>query len=72
MANTSRISWIVVAKAFHGNSYDGHVLKKALEQVSGIAQVLEYEFIDRGIEIINIQTDTIQVYVEKKLERTKF
>ena len=32
MVTTSKSNWVVGIKAFHGNPYDGHTLKEAIEQ----------------------------------------
>lgn len=48
-AVTAKKCWIVGAKAFPGNPYDGHTLKKSLEQVSYITgQNAEHAYVDLG------------------------
>jgi transposase, IS5 family len=48
VAATSRGGWFVGAKAIHGNPYDGHTLKDALQQIERIARRPEHAFVDRG------------------------
>ena len=48
VAATSRGGWFVGAKALHGNPYDGHTLKAALQQVERIARSPEHVFVDMG------------------------
>jgi IS5 family transposase len=48
VATTSRGGWFVGALAFHGNPYDGHTLKNALEQVNKLTRNPEHVFVDRG------------------------
>jgi len=49
IAATSKGGWLVGAKAFAGNPYDGHTLTRALEQVSKISpRSVSHVFVDLG------------------------
>jgi len=49
LAATSRGGWLLAAKAYHGNPYDGHTLKTTLEQLAGLAgSEPEHVFVDMG------------------------
>jgi IS5 family transposase len=48
IATTSRGGWLVGARAVHGNPYDGHTLKDALDQIERMAQRPEHVFVDMG------------------------
>lgn len=49
MATTSKNCWVVGADAVHGNPFDGHTLKKQIEQVERIVgQRPEEVFVDQG------------------------
>ncbi len=46
---TSRGGWVVAAKAFHGNPYDGHTLAMTMDQLTRVTGRLpEYAFVDLG------------------------
>ncbi len=65
IAATSRGGWIVGAKAFHGNPYDGHTLSKTIEQVARITKLPDHAFTDMGYRKHNYQ-GPVQVHVDKK------
>ena len=49
LATTARTNWIVGAKAFHQNPYDGHTLQDSLEQVSFlVGDEPEHAYVDLG------------------------
>ena len=48
VAATSRGGWFVGSQAIHGNPYDGHTLKDALDQIERIARRPEHAFVDMG------------------------
>lgn len=49
IVTTAKTNWIVGAKAFHGNPYDGHTLAEALEQTEKITNIeLEQATMDMG------------------------
>ena len=52
---TSRGGWVVAAKAFHGNPYDGHTLAMTMDQLTRVTGRLPdpkspswYAFVDLG------------------------
>jgi IS5 family transposase len=65
VAATSKGGWFVGAKAIHGNPYDGHTLKDALEQVERIAQCPELAFVDMGYRG-HRYTGEVEVHVDKR------
>ncbi len=65
VAATSRGGWIVGAKAFHGNPYDGHTLSKTIEQVERLAKLPEHAFTDMGYRKHDYE-GLVQVHVDKK------
>lgn len=55
---SSRSNWILGAMAFHGNPYDGHTLKEALEQAEAIAGIApEKAICDLGYRGHNYEGD---------------
>ena len=65
LAATSRGGWFVGAKAFHGNPYDGHTLKDALDQVGRVAHTPQHAFVDMGYRGHDYE-GTVQVHVDKR------
>ena len=65
VAATSRGGWIVGAKAFHGNPYDGHTLSKTIEQVGRLAKLPDHAFTDMGYRKHDYE-GPVQVHVDKK------
>ena len=65
VAATSRGGWIVGAKAFHGNPYDGHTLSKTIEQVERLAKRPDHAFTDMGYRKHDYE-GPVQVHVDKK------
>jgi len=65
VAATSKGGWIVGAKAFHGNPYDGHTLKDALKQVERIVGSPEHAFVDMGYRGHGYKGKT-KVHVDKR------
>jgi len=65
VATTSRGSWFVAAKAFHGNPYDGHTLEATFKQLEKIAKLLEHVFVDRGYREFSYE-GPIQIHVDKQ------
>ena len=65
VATTSRGSWFVAAKAFHGNPYDGHTLEATFEQLKKITKPPEHAFVDRGYRGFTYE-GPIQVHVDKQ------
>jgi IS5 family transposase len=66
VAATSRGGWFVGAQALHGNPYDGHTLKSALEQVQRIAGVdPKQAFVDMGYRGHGYSGD-VEVHVDKR------
>jgi IS5 family transposase len=65
VAATSKGGWFVGAKAIHGNPYDGHTLKDALQQVERIAQRPELAFVDMGYRGHGYAGD-VAVHVDKR------
>ncbi len=51
VASTSKDNWIVGVEAYHGNPYDGHTLKGAIEQVQRLTEWTPKEaFCDMGYQ----------------------
>jgi len=69
VAATSKGGWFVGAKAIHGNPYDGHTLKDALQQVERIAQRPEFAFVDMGYRGHGYAGD-VEVHVDKRRRGT--
>ena len=65
VAATSKGGWFVGAKALHGNPYDGHTLKAALEQVERITTMPEHVFVDMGYRGHNYEGEC-EVHVDKR------
>ncbi len=65
VAATSRGGWIVGAKAFHGNPYDGHTLTETLEQVERISRRPERAFVDKGYRGHGYDGE-VEVHVDKQ------
>jgi IS5 family transposase len=66
VAATSRGGWFVGAMAVHGNPYDGHTLKDALEQVQRVAgENPEHAFVDMGYGGHDYSGD-VEVHVDKR------
>jgi IS5 family transposase len=66
VAATSRGGWFVGAMAVHGNPYDGHTLKDALEQVQRVAGGNpEHAFVDMGYRGHGYSGE-IEVHVDKR------
>jgi IS5 family transposase len=66
VAATSRGGWFVGAQALHGNPYDGHTLKAALEQVQRIAGAdPEQVIVDMGYRGHGYSGD-VEVHVDKR------
>jgi IS5 family transposase len=65
VAATSRGGWFVGAMAMHGNPYDGHTLKNALNQVERIARRPDHVFVDMGYRGPGIRGD-VEIHVDKR------
>lgn len=65
VAATSKGGWFVSAQALHGNPYDGHTLKGALEQIERISRTPEHVFVDMGYRGHGYTGDA-QVHVDKR------
>ena len=66
VAATSRGGWFVGAMAVHGNPYDGHTLKDALEQVQRVAgENPSHAFVDMGYRGHGYSGE-IEVHVDKR------
>jgi len=65
VAATSRGGWFVGAMALHGNPYDGHTLKDALDQVERIAPCPQDVFVDMGYRGHGYE-GTVNVHVDKR------
>ncbi len=65
VAVTSKGGWVIGAKAFHGNPYDGHTLQEALEQVDRLSPIkVGHIFVDKGYRGHNYEGDA-EVHVDK-------
>jgi IS5 family transposase len=65
VAATSKGGWFLGAMAVHGNPYDGHTLKQALEQVKRVIREPEHVFVDMGYRGHNYRGAT-EVHVDKR------
>ena len=65
VATTSKGGWFLGALAIHGNPYDGHTLKVAMEQISRLGYDPGKVFVDQGYRKHNYQGDS-EIYVDKK------
>jgi IS5 family transposase len=65
VAATSRGGWFVGAMAVHGNPYDGHTLKNALDQVKRISASPEHAFVDMGYRGHGY-SGKVKVHVDKR------
>jgi IS5 family transposase len=65
IAATSRGGWFVGARAVHGNPYDGHTLKDALDQIERIARRPEHAFVDMGYRGHGYGGE-VEVHVDKR------
>jgi transposase, IS5 family len=65
VAATSKGSWFLGAMAVHGNPYDGHTLKEALNQVKRVIREPEHVFVDMGYRGHNYRGAT-EVHVDKR------
>jgi IS5 family transposase len=65
VAATSRGGWFVGARAVHGNPYDGHTLKDALDQIERIARRPEHAFVDMGYRGHGY-SGAVEVHVDKR------
>jgi len=65
LAVTSKGGWIIGAKAFHGNPYDGHTLQGAMDQVEKLSpKSVEHVFVDKGYRGHNYEGEA-EVHVDK-------
>jgi IS5 family transposase len=65
VAATSKGGWFLGAMAVHGNPYDGHTLKQALNQVKRVIREPEHVFVDMGYRGHNYRGAT-EVHVDKR------
>ena len=65
VAVTSKGGWLIGAKAFHGNPYDGHTLREALKQVERLSpKRVDHVFVDKGYRGYNDEGEA-EVHVDK-------
>lgn len=68
---TSKGAWIVGAKAFDGNPYDGHTLSESLEQVERLSpQQAEHVYTDGTYQKHDYEGN-IEIHVDRRLSRSK-
>jgi IS5 family transposase len=68
---SSKGAWVLGAKAFHGNPYDGHTLNTSLEQVARLSpQQVYYVYTDGSYKSHDYQGQAA-VYVDRRLSRSK-
>ena len=65
LAATSKGGWFVGAHALHGNPYDGHTLKGALDQIERLGKRPEQVFVDMGYRGHGY-TGEIEVHLDKR------
>lgn len=70
MASTSKGSWIVGVKSFHGNPYDGHTLKETLEPMERMTKTSAKEvYVDLGYRGHNYQGEaTVHIVNNRKMK----
>ncbi|KPK33225.1 MAG: hypothetical protein AMS24_01925 [Chlamydiae bacterium SM23_39] len=68
--STHREGIILSAQAIHGNPYDGHTLKKVIEDAENVAQTeINSIFVDRGYRGSEIKEKKIYISGQKRLTR---
>ena len=66
LAATSRGGWLLAAKAFHGNPYDGHTLAATIDQIEKLTGIIPaHAFTDMGYRKHDYQGACI-VHVDKR------
>ncbi|MCR4317762.1 MAG: IS5 family transposase [Planctomycetes bacterium] len=71
---TAKSNWIVGAKALHGNPYDGHSLKDAIEQTEKLTGYSPKDiYVDKGYKGVTIDLSKYDVHMSggKKEYRTR-
>lgn len=73
-ATSSSGNFVIGAKAFHGNPFDGHTLRESLEQCSRLmpvgAKILDV-FVDRGYKGHGVTEFSVHLDQKKKKNETK-
>ena len=65
IACSSKGGWVLGAKAFHGNCYDGHTLGETIEQLKSHAIEPDHCFVDMGYRGHGYVGE-VEVHVDKK------
>ena len=74
IAVTAKDSWVVGARTFKGNPYDGHTLEEAFDQIKAITdRVPKQVYVDRGYRAAYLgqQTDVIITGQKRHSKATK-
>lgn len=71
LVSTSRDNWIVGAQAIHGNPYDGHTLKGALDQAQSITGWrAEHAYCDKGYKGNPKVLDKTEIHLANKKKKS--
>jgi transposase, IS5 family len=71
LVSTSENSWIVGVQAVHGNPYDGHTLKSALDQAEQIAGWRpEHAYCDKGYKGVPAVLNNTEVHLADKKKKS--
>jgi IS5 family transposase len=71
LVSTSKDSWIVGVQAVHGNPYDGHTLKAALDQAEEIAGWRpEHAYCDKGYKGTPAVLNNTEVHLANKKKKS--
>jgi IS5 family transposase len=71
LVSTSKDNWIVGAQAIHGNPYDGHTLKEALDQSQSITGWRpEHAYCDKGYKGNPAVLDKTEIHLANKKKKS--
>lgn len=71
LVSTSKDSWIVGVQAIHGNPYDGHTLKAALDQAEEIAGWRpQHAYCDKGYKGAPVVLNNTEVHLANKKKKS--
>jgi transposase, IS5 family len=71
LVNTSKDSWIVRVQVVHGNPYDGHTLKAAIDQAEEIAGWRpQHVYCDKDYKGTPVVLNTTEVHLANKKKKS--